>query len=141
MPSPSPEAPAPIDSGAQALVGYAIDLDDPQGGALVVLDIEPRHLNRVGSLHGGIVAMLLDAAAGFAASRSWSQAGDACLVTLSLTTNFLASTGSGRVVAQGRIAGGGETIRFAEAALRDQSGRVLATACGAFKRVRDRRRP
>lgn len=129
------------DSGAQDLVGYAIDLSDPDGSVRVVLDLAPRHMNRVGSLHGGIVAMLLDAAAGFAASRAWSDAGDAYLVTLSLTTSYIASATGGRVTATGRVRGGGMSVKFAEAELHDATGRLLATGSGAFKRVRERRGP
>ncbi|MFV0512302.1 MAG: PaaI family thioesterase [Jhaorihella sp.] len=143
MPSARPERekPASIDSGAQDMVGYAIDLSHPDGGARVTLDLAPRHMNRVGSLHGGIVTMLLDAAAGFSASRSWSETGDALLVTVSLTTNYIASANTGRVTAIGRVTGGGQTIKFADSELRDDSGRLLATAAGAFKRVRTRRGP
>ena len=143
MPSLQPDGSAPvaIDSGAQDMVGYAIDLSHPDGGARVTLDLAPRHMNRVGSLHGGIVAMLLDAAAGFSVSRSWSETGDALLVTVSLSTNYIASANAGRVTATGCVTGGGQTIKFAASELRDESGRLLATATGAFKRVRERRGP
>ena len=147
MTSLPPDAPvtAPVsaspDSGAQDLVGYVIDLSDPAGGAVVRLDLDARHMNRVGSLHGGIVTMLLDAAAGFAASRAWDDSGEALLVTVSLTTNYLASASAGRVTATGRVTGGGNSIKFAESELRDAAGRLLATASGAFKRVRNRRGP
>lgn len=143
MPSPRPEqvATGPLDSGAQDMVGYDIDLTHPDGGARVTLELAPRHMNRVGSLHGGIVTMLLDAAAGFSASRSWSPAGDALLVTVSLTTNYIASANRGCVTAIGRVTGGGQTIKFAESELRDDAGLLLATASGAFKRVRERRGP
>lgn len=140
-PDPLGDAPASIDSGAQDMVGYVIDLGCSDGGAQVTLDLAPRHLNRVGSLHGGIIAMLLDAAAGFAASRSWSEAGDALLVTVSLNTHYIASVNRGRVIATGRVSGGGQSVKFAEADLRDGAGRLLATASGVFKRVRERRGP
>lgn len=134
-------APGAIDSGAQDMVGYAIDLTPADGTVRVTLDLGPSHMNRVGSLHGGIVAMLLDAAAGFAVARSWSEAGDALLVTVSLTTNYIASTNRGRVTAIGHVTGGGQSVRFAEARLLDDGGQLLATASGAFKRVRERRGP
>lgn len=130
-----------IDSGAQDMVGYEIDLAPTDGSVRVTLDLGPRHINRVGSLHGGIVAMLLDAAAGFAVSRSWSETGDALLVTLSLTTDYIASASSGRVVAVGQVTGGGNSVKFARAQLHDDAGRLLATASGAFKRIRERRGP
>lgn len=123
------------------MVGYVIDLGAADGSVRVTLDLAPCHLNRVGSLHGGIVAMLLDAAAGFAVSRGWSEAGNALLVTVSLTTDYIASVNHGRVIAVGRITGGGQSVKFAQAELRGEEGQLLATASGAFKRVRKRRGP
>ena len=128
----------PSGSGAQSLVGYAIDLSDPAGGAVVTLDIEDRHLNRNGTLQGGIQAMLLDAAAGFAASRH--LAGEAPeivpVVTLSLTANYLAPARLGqRVTATGRVQGGGRKVVYANADIRDGDGALLSQGHGIFKRT------
>lgn len=78
-------------TGARALVGYDIETD-PQGDVLVSLSIGGQHINRVDTLHGGIVSMLLDTAMGVAASRHF-QTGDSLpqVVTLSLTTDFLSA--------------------------------------------------
>jgi uncharacterized protein (TIGR00369 family) len=129
-------APRAVDSGAQRLIGYDVDLSDPDGSVRVVLRVEDRHVNRVGSLHGGIIAMMLDAAAGFSVSRSWSAAGDAPLVTVSLNTQFIAAVRSGSTVtATGRVAGGGRSIRYADSDLTDENGTLLARASGVFKRI------
>lgn len=139
------EGARPIDSGAQEMVGYVVDMATPDGGARVTLDLDARHINRVGSLHGGIVAMLLDAAAGFAAARHWAgdePDGEAPqLVTVSLNIHYVASADAGRVVATGRVSGGGRTLAHAEAELRHEDGRLLATASGVFRRVRGQARP
>ncbi|MCX7560445.1 PaaI family thioesterase [Sulfitobacter sp. F26204] len=130
---PPHEAP---ESGAELLVGYRINLADPSGLATVTLDIDAKHRNRNGTLHGGIHAMMLDAAAGFAASRF--MAGDGLLVpvvTLSLTTNYVAAIADGRVVATGRVTGGGYKIVYATAEITDAGGQVLSSASGVFKRA------
>lgn len=130
---PPHEAPK---SGAELLIGYKIDLNDPSGLATVTLDIQAQHRNRNGTLHGGIHAMMLDAAAGFSASRA--MAGEGALVpvlTLSLTTNFVQGASDGRVVATGRVTGGGYKIAYATAQIEDAAGRVLSSASGVFKRV------
>ncbi|WP_370400257.1 PaaI family thioesterase [Sulfitobacter sp. JB4-11] len=127
----------PPKSGAEQLVGYQIDLNDPSGLATVTLDIEPKHRNRNGTLHGGIHAMMLDAAAGFAASRF--LAGDDILVpvlTLSLSTSYVAAAAQGRVVATGVVSGGGYKIVYANAQILDADGQVLSTASGVFKRAK-----
>jgi len=130
---PPHEAPK---SGAELMVGYHIDLNDPSGRATVTLDIEAKHRNRNGTLHGGIHAMMLDAAAGFAASRHLSGEGALVQVlTLSLNTSYIAAVAEGRVVATGSVMGGGYKIVYATAEIRDDDGRVLSSAAGVFKRI------
>ena len=128
-----------INSGAHALIGYDVDLTAQDGTASVVLRVEPRHLNRNGTLHGGIIAMMLDAAAGFAASRGDTVVGFAPVVTLSLNTSFVAAAREGMVVtSKGRISGGGASIVYAGADLYDTDGVLLALGSGVFKRIRKR---
>lgn len=134
MPLPPHEAPR---SGAELLIGYRIDLNDPSGLATVTLDIEAKHRNRNGTLHGGIHAMMLDAAAGFAASRF--LAGEQTLtpvLTLSLSTSYVAAAAEGQVVATGKVTGGGYKIVYANSEIRDAAGQVLSTASGVFKRAK-----
>lgn len=118
------------------MVGYRIDLNDPSGIATVTLDIDAKHRNRNGTLHGGIHAMMLDAAAGFAASRF--LAGEGALVqvmTLSLNTSYVAAVAEGQVVATGKVTGGGYKIVYATAEITDAAGRVVSSAAGVFKRT------
>ena len=124
-------------SGAHVLVGYDVDLTDPDGLARVTLEMGPQHLNRNGTLHGGIHAMMLDAAAGFAASRLLADGGDAIVpvVTLSLKTDYIAPARTGRVEAVGRVSGGGYKILYAEAEIRDTDGQLCSRATGVFKRA------
>lgn len=134
MTSAPPKGPNGIGSGAQNLIGYDIVFSADQ--ASIILDIGPQHLNRNGSLHGGIFAMMLDAAAGYTGSLVLSKDGTAPLVTLSLTTQFLAPGVGGRVIATGTYKGGGRSILFADSEIRDEAGALLATASGVFKAVR-----
>lgn len=134
MSFPPREAPG---SGAQALIGYTIDLTAPDGTSRVVLDVAPPHMNRNGTLHGGIHAMMLDAAAGFAVSRHLGGQGADLVpvVTLSLTTAFVGPGGTGQVTATGRVTGGGYKIIHAEADIRDAEGNLLSRGQGVFKRT------
>lgn len=119
------------------MVGYDIDLRAGDGSARVILDIAPKHLNRNGTLHGGIISMLLDAAAGFAASRRATPTEFAHVVTISLNTQFVAAVRSGQVIATGRLTGGGMKIVHSGAALHDADGGLLASATGVFKRLKE----
>lgn len=134
MPLPPHDPPK---SGAELLVGYQIDLSDPSGAATVTLDIEAKHRNRNGTLHGGIHAMMLDAAAGFAASRFLASEGTLTpVLTLSLSTSYVAAAADGQVVATGKVSGGGYKIVYATSEIKDADGRVLSTANGVFKRAK-----
>ena len=101
--------------------------------AVVALTIAPAHLNRTGLLHGGIIATLLDTASGYSGTYCAVPGHVRTTLTLSLTTNFVASVREGAVRAEGRRTGGGRSIFFTWAELRDDHGQLLATASGAFK--------
>lgn len=145
MPSAPQHEPVPAEevernhSGAQALIGYTLDLTGADGAGRVILQIEDRHLNRNGSLHGGIVAMMLDAAGGFAVSRAYKGPALPNVATISLNTNYVApALGGHRVVATGHVTGGGGKVAFAKSELRDAEGNLLAQAAGVFRYIRPR---
>ena len=130
---------AAIGSGAQSLVGYVIDLSDPAGSAVVTLTVEEKHLNRNGTLQGGIQAMLLDAAAGFAASRHLAGTAPDIVpvITLSLTTNYLGPALLGQTLtARGQVTGGGHKVVYATAAMTDADSRPVSQGTGIFKRTK-----
>ena len=123
-------------SGAQALVGYTVDVGQPDRLARAHLVITQDHANRNGMLHGGIIAMLLDAACGFTASMQLGGAALTPLVTVSLTTNFVAGVRIGSAVtATGYRAGGGRKIAHIRGELTDDTGALIATATGIFKKT------
>lgn len=122
-------------SGAHLLIGYDVDLCAGDGTARVTLDVLPKHLNRNETLHGGIIAMLLDASAGFAASQAHGDELSPVL-TVALNTQFLASARQGQVVATGSVKRAGRSICYADAELRDVHGTLLATGNGVFKYLR-----
>ena len=125
------------ETGAQTLLGYVVDLSSQNGVGRCVLDIGAQHGNRHGALHGGIIACLLDNAMGYGASVSVSADGASKFLTVSMTTQFLASAKEGRVVASGWVTGGGCSVLFAQGELHDDTGRLLATATGVYKRIRE----
>lgn len=134
-PDPTKYTPVAPTSGAHLLVGYDVDLCGEDGTARVTLDVLPRHLNRNETLHGGIIAMMLDASAGFAASRA--RGGDLVpVLTVALNTQFLAAARRGTVIATGTVKRAGRSICYADAELRDADGTLLATGNGVFKYVR-----
>ena len=141
MPSLPPDPPGIIrdETGAQTLLGYVVDVTARDGTAKCILDIGPQHGNRHGSLHGGIISCMLDNAMGFAASLTGDDAGDTRFMTISMNTQFIAPARKGRVIATGEISGGGRNLLFAEGAIHDEAGAVIATATGVYKRIKETR--
>lgn len=132
MPFPPHDAPP---SGVAGLIGFQSDLSAPDGSTRITLALEAHHLNVSGVLHGGLHTLLLDVAAGFACARHLAQDGAFVpVLTLSLTTDYIASISAGTVMARGRVSGGGHKIVFAEAMLYSAEGGLLSRANGVFKR-------
>lgn len=109
--------------------------------AETTLDLDARHGNRNGRVHGGVHATILDAAMGFAASAAFARAdggrtAETDVLTLSMTTNFVGATDAGRIIATGRVDRNGRSIAFASGDVRDDAGTLLATATASFKRTR-----
>ena len=127
-------------SGAQLSVDYVVDVGQPDGKGRAMLDVRDQHTNRNGHLHGGIIAMLLDAACGFTASMRLGE-GDALtpLVTVQLNISFVGEVEKGQqVTAIGHYTGGGRKIAHIHGELADQNGRVVATAMGVFRKITPR---
>ena len=103
--------------------------------AVFELVVEPRHLNFAGSVHGGVIATLLDVACGYSGLRSIPDE-TAGLATVMLTTSYHAGSGLGTLTASGWVTGGGRSIFFASAEVREADGVLVASGQGAFKRAR-----
>jgi uncharacterized protein (TIGR00369 family) len=89
--------------------------------------------NRHGNLHGGVHATLLDTAMGYAGCWTGDPDRPQMALTLSLTVNFQGRSGGRRLIAEARRTGGGRRSFFAEGAVRDEDGVLLATGSGVFR--------
>ncbi|MDE4132824.1 PaaI family thioesterase [Phaeobacter sp. QD34_3] len=118
------------------MVGYRTEIDRTDGSCTVTLELEPRHLNRHGILHGGMVATVLDVVCGNTASQYFDPENHADLVTVSLNLSYVAAARQGVITARARPTGGGKSIAYIFGELFDDEGRLLATANGIFKRIR-----
>lgn len=88
-----------------------------EGYAEVWLDVEERHLQHTGFLHGGVTASLLDVSTGIAAYTQ-APAGKN-VVTAELKISYLNPSVSARVKAIGRVRKAGQTLLFCEGELYD----------------------
>ncbi len=127
-------APAPTDapSGFRQLVGYRV-LEWREGEATITLTIGPRHLNRSGVLHGGVIATLIDAAGGYAGCHCEHQGRVRRSVTVSLTTQFLAQAKTGVLTARARVRGGGKRLFVSSVEIHDGAGTLVAMGEGVYR--------
>jgi uncharacterized protein (TIGR00369 family) len=103
------------------------------GYVRIALDLQPHHLNRAGVVHGGVLATLLDHAGGFCGLYCTVPGNRRYGMTLSLTTNFLAQCGSGRLTAIGQRTTAGRRLYFTQTEVRDQAGVLLATGSSVHR--------
>ncbi len=114
------------------LVGFRVTGWDTDYARLE-MPISPQVANRHGLPHGGLYAMLLDSAIGFAGVYTGDPDRPMMAMTLSLTTNFLSQPRGTRLIVEGRRIGGGRSTFFGEAEVRDETGERLATGTGVFR--------
>ena len=96
----------------------------------VVLELEPQsfHDNPIGSMHGGVIATMLDTVAGCAVHATLPAG--VGYTSLDLSVRFIRAVrpGTGTVTATGRVVHRGSRTAVAEASVLDGSGRLIATA-------------
>ena len=128
------DAPGGVDNPLLEYLGIRL-VEVGTGRASFEVDVDNRHLNRQGSLHGGVAATLLDAACGYSglATGQGDALGNAVTVTLSIS--YIAKVSSGRLRATGNLTKMGRSIYFSAGELVSESGDLIATAQGAFKRT------
>src|SRR5690348_14079181 len=127
-----PPAQADMPSGFRQLLGYRV-LDWKDGEAAITLTIGPRHLNRSGALHGGVVTTLIDAAGGYAGTFCAEPGHVRRCVTVSLNAQFLAQTRTGALTVRARVRGGGKRLFIASAEVTDAGGVLLAIGEGVYR--------
>jgi len=97
-----------------------------RGWAWIALEAGPQHANSMGTLHGGIVCDIADAAMG--TSYASLLGPDETFATIEIKANFLRPFWTGRLVAKGRILKKGRTLGLAECRIVDGERRLVAYA-------------
>ena len=85
------------------------------GTSLIEIDVQTKHLQPFGLVHGGVYATLLDATGWWAA---YSQADESLgMTTVEMKLNYLAPVADGLMIGRGRCIKLGKNIGLAEATL------------------------
>ena len=90
------------------------------------LNAGERHLNPMGTLHGGILCDLADAAMGTAMATTLEARQS--YTTLELSINFLKPIRSGVLTAEGRVVKRGRRVGLTECDVLDEKGSLVARA-------------
>jgi uncharacterized protein (TIGR00369 family) len=120
------EAPPPP---VASLVGFRL-VSIERGQSVMELEATERHSNPMGTLHGGILCDIADAAMGMACASTLEEG--ETFTTLEIKINFLKPMLS----AVGRIVKEGRTISLAECNITDESEQLMAFATSTCMTLR-----
>ena len=124
------EAPPPP---VATLIGFRLAAVEP-GRAVVLLKADERHANPMGTVHGGVLCDVADAAMGIAYATGLEEG--ETFTTLELKINFLRPVWRGALTATGRVVSAGRTVGLVECDVHDEKARLVARATSTCMTLR-----
>lgn len=94
------------------------------GESFLELNIEKKHLQAYGMVHGGVFGAIIDAAGWWAVYTKVKAGLNA--FTAEMKLNYLASANSGKFIAHGNCIKLGNTLGLGEATVKNENGKILA---------------
>jgi uncharacterized protein (TIGR00369 family) len=107
------------------LIGFNVE-EIKDGRAVGSLESGPQHANPMGTLHGGVLCDLADAAMGMAFASTLAP--DESFTTMTLGINFFRPVWQARLRAEARVANRGKNVGYIECDVTDQNGKQIAKA-------------
>jgi uncharacterized protein (TIGR00369 family) len=107
------------------LIGFEVE-EISGGRAVATLQAGARHANPMGTLHGGVLCDLADAAMGMAFVGTLAP--DESFTTMSLTINFFRPVWFARLRAEAQVVNRGKNVGYVECDIRDENGKPIAKA-------------
>lgn len=115
------------------LIGFeAKEIGD--GRATVTLAAGPQHANPMGTLHGGILCDIADAAMGMAFASTLAP--EESFTTVELKINFFRPIWEARLKAEGRVVRRGRNLGYVECEITDERGQLIAKAASTCLALR-----
>jgi len=124
------EAPPPP---VATLIGFRLTEVEP-GHAVIEFEASERHANPMGTLHGGVLCDIADAAMGTAYASTLEEG--ETYTTLELKINFLKPVQNARLRAVGRVVRRGKTIGLVECDVTDEKQSLVARASSTCMTLR-----
>jgi uncharacterized protein (TIGR00369 family) len=115
------------------LIGFTLTAIEP-GRAVIELQVGPRHANPMGTVHGGILCDIADAAMGMAYASGLEEG--ETFTTLELKINFLKPVWTGTLTAIGRVVKPGRTVGLVECDVVDDREGLVARASSTCMTLR-----
>jgi len=116
-----------------ALIGFTLSAVAP-GEAVIELTAGPRHANPMGTLHGGVLCDIADAAMGIAYASTLAEG--ETFATLELKINFLKPVWTAKLRAIGRLVKRGKTVGLLECDITDEQQSLVARASSTCMTLR-----
>ena len=118
------------------LIGFMLSEIRP---AMAVIELEAgkRHASPLGTVHGGILCAIADAAMGLAYATTLKEA--ETFATVELKINFLRPVWQGRLRAEGKVVSSGRNLGLVECDVTDQDQRLVARALSTCMTLRGER--
>lgn len=109
------------------LIGFRLKSYDRDHCAME-FEAGPQHANPMGTLHGGILCDVADAAMGTAWATGIAE--NETFTTIELKINFFRPFWTGLLVADAKVVRRGRTVGYMECEVKDEAGRLIAkVAC------------
>jgi len=107
------------------------------GRATVMLTAGPQHANPMGTLHGGILCDIADAAMGMAFASTLAP--QESFTTIELKMNLFRPVWQARLRAEGIVVQRGRTIGYLECEITDDENRLIAKVASTCMVLRDQK--
>ena len=118
------------------LLGFVLKVIEP-GHAVFEMEVDQRHHNPMGTLHGGVYCDLADAAMGYAYAATLGE-GES-FTTVELKINFLRAVRQGKLTAEARVVKAGSAVGYVECDVTDDAGKLVARASSTRMKLRQDR--
>ena len=106
-----------------------------EGFAKVTVDLDERHENRQGGIHGGVTAALIDATTGFCGIYEPDPEKRRGNVTVSLSVNYTGRPKGTRLTCTAEVLRAGRRFYFASSRVHDDTGNLIASGEAVYAYV------
>src|ERR1700722_18338396 len=116
------------------LLGFVLKAIEP-GHAVFEMEVDERHHNPMGTLHGGVYCDLADAAMGYAYAATLGEG--ETFTTVELKISFLRPVRKATLTAEAKVVKAGGTVGYVECDVKDQTGKQVARAASTCMKLRE----